>query len=128
MRRKRRLFAILLEPVRLRFIGMSIAGLLLIGLTASAERGAAVFGLAYVMRNREPAAAPVAPGVVVESTVPASTVSPAPTTVPAPAAGRQPLTSPPIASSPARVTVPIALPSAPPSTPPSPTPAPPIST
>ena len=122
MRRKpkRRLSAVLLEPVRLRFVGMSIAGLLLIGLTASAEQGAAVFGLAYIMRNREPAAGPVAPSAVVESTAPASTVSPSPTPVPAPAAGRQPVASPPIASSPAGVIVPIPVLLAPSSTPPSP--------
>jgi hypothetical protein len=122
MRRKRRLFAVLLEPVRLRFIGMSVAGLLLIGLTATAERGAAVFGLSYIMRNQEPpaSAAPLPPSLVVETARPTPSASPAPTPVPVPAPGQRPPAAPASSPSPARVIVPISLPLAPPSTAPSP--------
>src|SRR2546428_6606799 len=93
-RRRRRRLLLFFGPHWVRFIAMSLAGLLLIGLTATAEQGAAVFGLAYIMRNREPAAAPVAPGVVVDSAAPAPTVSPSPTPVPTPAAGRRPVAPP----------------------------------
>ena len=133
--RRRRLWA-LLTPVRVRFVGMSVAGLLLIGLTASAERGAAVFGLAYVL-GQQPAAAPSASPVIDAQPAPPATSAPSatPSPTPTPAAAPQPPAGPtagaPASPSPVQVTVPITLPqltppppSSPPSSSPSATPAP----
>src|SRR6266545_1322012 len=69
--RRRRFLLLLLDRDRVRFLGMSLAGLLLIGLTASAERGAAVMGLAYVLGAPQPAAiSSPAPVNVIEVSAP----------------------------------------------------------
>ncbi len=127
--RRRRFLLLLLDRDRVRFLGMSLAGLLLIGLTASAERGAAVMGLAYVLGAPQPAAiSSPAPVNVIEVSAPSSTPEPSATPSPtaSPRAGGIPAPRTP-SPSPAGVTQPPSGPVVPPPTVPPPT-APPATT